>query len=44
MDGLVQENGPGEGEPDAYYDTHYALHASEVYAEVRREAYGEDIG
>lgn len=39
----LRENGPGEGESVAYYDIHYARHESEVYAEIRRQACGQDV-
>ncbi len=39
-----QENNPGETVPIPHYDVHYSHHAHPVYAAVRRDAYGEDIG
>ncbi len=41
------DRGPGGGQtsrPVAHYDAHYAHFASSVVTEVRREAFGEDIG
>jgi 2-polyprenyl-3-methyl-5-hydroxy-6-metoxy-1,4-benzoquinol methylase len=43
-EGRVESTGKAKGKAATHYDANYANFQSELYSEIRREAYGEDIG